>query len=94
MLKMDLNEEESRLVKIVMSRSKIILSELHPKQVFDFLSIEMDVVATHLNGCPLNLEKFAAFKQFDLLHDLGGIRQHLDRVTGELENNFLPRCSA
>lgn len=55
--------------------------------------IEMDLLATHLNGCPLDLEYLLIFDDFNLAHDIGGIANHLDRTTGQLGGCFLPRCS-
>ncbi|MDF1565302.1 MAG: hypothetical protein P1V51_19855 [Deltaproteobacteria bacterium] len=45
----------------------------------------------HLNGCPLRLEELAAASDYDLLHDVTGIHNHLDRETGKLTGCFLPR---
>ena len=53
----------------------------------------MDLIATNANGNPLDFEKLANFDDFNLLHDIYGIRKHLDRKTGRLMDNFLPRCS-
>ena len=53
--------------------------------------IEMDITATHLNGCRLNLGGLLAADQFNLMHDVCGINQNLNRTTGKLENCFLPR---
>lgn len=57
------------------------------------LDIEMDLIATHANGCPLDFDKLAGFNDFNLLHDIDGIARHLDRETGQLRNFFDPRCS-
>ena len=57
------------------------------------LDADMDVTACHANGCPLDLVKLLAAPRFDFIHDVGGIRQHLDRETGELRDCFLPRCA-
>jgi hypothetical protein len=59
----------------------------------DFVEIEMDLTACHCNGCPLDLEKLLSASDGDFGHDLFGIRQHIDRKTGELRDCFLPRCS-
>jgi hypothetical protein len=59
----------------------------------DLLETEMDITATHCNGCPLDLEKFLAAPDGDFGHDVFGIRHHINRRTGELENMFLPRCA-
>jgi hypothetical protein len=57
------------------------------------LDLEMDIIATHVSGCKLNLEKFLGFDEFNFYHDIYGIYDNLDRTTGELQNCFLPRCS-
>ena len=57
------------------------------------MEIEMDVTAVHCNGCPLDLEKLLAFDAFNFAHDINGIRRHLNRQTGKLEDFFLPRCA-
>ena len=57
------------------------------------LGIEMDLTATHVNGCELDLEKLLTFDDYNFAHDVVGIVKHIDRNTGELLNCFLPRCS-
>lgn len=52
----------------------------------------MDLIATHANGCPLDFDKLLAFDDFNFQHDFWGIVSHIDRNTGKLKNNFLPRC--
>ena len=59
----------------------------------DTFSLEMDLTAVHVTT-PLNLEKLESFPNGDLLHDIFGISNHLDRATGELKNCFWPRCSS
>lgn len=53
----------------------------------------LDVTVTHMNGCPLDLEKLLGFDDFSFLHDILGINSHLDHETGELKDFFLPRCA-
>ena len=60
---------------------------------YDALSCDMDITACHANGCELDLKKLLNFPEFDFLHDILGIRRHLDRETGELMDFFLPRCA-
>lgn len=55
--------------------------------------INMDITATHCNGCKLDLNKLLGFPDFDFSHDVFGIRRHINRETGQLENCFSPRCS-
>lgn len=54
-------------------------------------SCTMDLTAFHLNGCPLDLDSLAKAKPCDLIHDVAGIREHINRETGKLEDCFLPR---
>lgn len=51
----------------------------------------MDVTAVHANGCPLELKELYSAPRFDFTHDIGGIRRHINRETGQLENCFVPR---
>jgi len=55
------------------------------------LDLTMDLTATHANGTPLKLAEMLKGRRFDVAHDIYGIRQHLDRETGELGGCFLPR---
>jgi len=41
----------------------------------------------------IDIDKLMQFDAFNFLHDIYGIIQNLNRRTGKLENNFLPRCS-
>ena len=59
----------------------------------DAESAQMDITATHISGCPLDLEKLEGFEDFSFIHDVGGISEHLDRKTGKLKDFFLPRCA-
>ena len=56
-------------------------------------SCEMDLAAVHAT-LRLDFAGLAVASDFDLAHDVGGIRHHLNRTTGELEGHFLPRYLA
>lgn len=58
------------------------------------LHLLMDLTAVHANGCPLRLGALLEAHPFDFAHDIGGIRRHLNRETGQLEDHFLPRYAA
>ncbi len=58
------------------------------------LSLTMDITACHANGCPLNLREMLSGADFDFIHDIGGIRENINRKTGELDGCFLPRFAA
>ena len=51
----------------------------------------MDLTVCHANSCPLDLERLAGTDYTNFNHDVFGIRRHLNRETGKLENCFLPR---
>lgn len=58
------------------------------------LHVTMDLLATHANGCPLDFTRMKEADDFNLMHDVAGIGNHLNRETGRLENCFLPRFAA
>ena len=60
----------------------------------DRMTIHMDISATHANGCPLKLQELLDADDFNFAHDILGIRKHICRTTGKLQNCFLPRFSA
>lgn len=59
----------------------------------DLLAADMDITACHLNGCPLDLGKLMNARDGDFGHDVFGIRRHINRTTGQLEEGFAPRCA-
>jgi len=63
----------------------------HPQAMLDYMTSIMDLQACHTHGCALDLDRMKEAKTGDLLHDVCGINNHLDRETGELTNCFLPR---
>ena len=60
----------------------------------DTMSTEMDIIACHRNGCPLDLLRLADAPDFDFVHDIWGIRRHINRKTGKLGDCFVPRFAA
>lgn len=55
----------------------------------------MDLTAADgVNGNdPIDWEKLMAFDDFNFLHDIGGIANHIDRSTGKLTGFFSPRAT-
>jgi hypothetical protein len=41
----------------------------------------------------LDLNKLLNFSDLDFIHDVLGIKRHIDRNSGELGGCFLPRCA-
>jgi hypothetical protein len=59
----------------------------------DRVSWHMDMEAAHLS-CQLDLQRLLTFDDGNFGHDVFGIYRHLNRVTGEMQDCFLPRCTA
>lgn len=58
----------------------------------DRQSLVMDIEAVHCNGCPLRLAEMADWnRDFDVMHDVSGIINTLDRKTGKIVGLFNPR---
>ena len=55
----------------------------------DQITHELDLIATHLNSCPIDFQRLLDANDFK--HDFCGIYRHLDRETGKLTSCFLPR---
>jgi hypothetical protein len=81
-----ISKGDSRLIDRIGQRALDLLGA-------DFLSTVMDITATHANGCRLKLLKLLESSDFDFSHDVNGIYNNLDRVTGELQNCFFPRAA-
>lgn len=73
--------------------SKIANRAVKNFHIQDKMNLTMDISATHLNGTPLDLQKFLDFDDSNFMHDIYGIMDNINRRTGELDNCFLPRCS-
>ena len=82
-----LKKEESVTILKIVVRAKKLIPELPT------LDTNMDIGATHIKN-KLDLDKLLKFDDSNFLHDITGITYNIDRETGELENCFLPRCSA
>lgn len=55
------------------------------------LSTRMDLLAAHANGCPIDFGRMREADDFNILHDIVGIRNHLNRETGRIVGFFVPR---
>lgn len=86
----DCTKREGDLANIAAQRA---LKRLSVTTGVDLRHIEMDLLATHANGNKLDFEKLLTFSDVDFFHDVSGIHRHLDRITGKLQNLFVPRCT-
>jgi hypothetical protein len=72
---------------------KVVKRAIKSGAVSSGMDFEMDLTAAHLNGCPIDLKKLLEAPDADFLHDVYGIKRHINRTTGELEDCFLPRSA-
>jgi hypothetical protein len=55
------------------------------------VDVTLSLIACHLNGCRLRLRDMLEGADCDVFHDVGGIYRNIDRETGTLLNDFIPR---
>lgn len=91
-VKFTATEEERDAARRIATRYNTILKQVGHKPM-DALSVQMDLIAAHANGCPLDFARLEGFNDFNLLHDVDGIGVHLDRDTGQLRDHFSPRSA-
>lgn len=93
MIEFGLTKKDAMKIALAVERFKNILKSMGNPKGIDLFEVEMDLAACHLNGCRLDLAKLIAFDDFNFAHDVFGIHDHMDRQTGKLVGQFLPRCS-
>ncbi len=81
-------KEDSDLIDKVVHRAEAIMVNT------DRTELWMDITAAHANGCALDLPRLLEADDYNFVHDVAGIRRHIDRRTGQIEGGFLPRCAA
>ena len=92
MIKWAVNKEDMELEAKIARRAVAMAKELGIQ--YDQMTAVMDLDACHNNGNPLQLQKLLDADDFNFGHDVFGIRQHLDRTTGQLGDCFVPRYSS
>ena len=85
-------KDEARIIAKIESRAVSLAAS--QGVTYEFMDADMDITATHVNGCPLRLDDLLAADEFNFAHDIFGIRNCLDRETGKLTRCFLPRFHA
>lgn len=85
----DISASDASFVTEIVNRAAKLIGRR-----IDKLSLRMDLVACHANGCPMDFARLANADDFNLSHDVFGISRHIDRETGKLTRCFLPRFAA
>jgi hypothetical protein len=88
--------EDEKMISFDVARDEVLTIHAIAKRAAtliggDLLEWDMDISATHANGSPLRLAELAEADDLNFVHDLCGIRKHLNRETGHLEDGFVPR---
>jgi len=83
---------------VVSKKDRALLSQIVDRAMREFhvpankrTALDMDLTACVANGCRLDLARLLTADRFNFAHDVCGIRAHINRETGKLEDNFLPR---
>lgn len=83
------SKEEVRTIAAIAHRAVLLAARYGFK--YEFMDADMDITACHLNGMPLKLAQLLGADDMNFIHDVFGIRRHLNRETGKLEDCFVPR---
>lgn len=92
MINWRVSREEHKAIQEIAERAHGIAMDAG--LLYPLHEIVMDLTAVHANGCKLRLGELAGAEKFDFVHDVFGIRSHINRKNGRLEDCFLPRYSA
>lgn len=86
-----LNNDDADLIFEIVDRY-VKMAEYRKFPRINRLKLTMDITVTHLHICTLDLKRFLEFPDFDFVHDIYGIYNHIDRDTFKM-GCFLPRCA-
>lgn len=87
-VKFDVYPSEAKIITAIIARAASLKFVSTGEEL---KSLEMDITACHRNGCQLRLPDLLQADDLNFAHDVIGIRNCIDRTTGKLTNNFLPR---
>lgn len=83
------SKEEARTITAIAQRAVHMAANAGIS--YPFMDADMDITACHVNDHPLRLGELLGADDFNFAHDVFGIRRHLNRETGKLEDCFVPR---
>jgi hypothetical protein len=83
-----IHRHDAAVISEIAKRAHQIFGDLTGRETMDFM---MDITAVHANGCPLRLQALKDADDGNFAHDVMGIYRYLDRDTGKLTGEFLPR---
>ncbi len=86
------SQSEARLIHKIAARA--VNMAIGAGLDYPMMDADMDITACHVNAFPLRLDELLHADEFNFSHDVFGIRRHLNRETGQLENCFVPRFAS
>jgi len=86
-------KEEAEEITAIAKRALFVFRGQPTWKGMTILDLEVDLIACHLNGCPLDLTRLLHADQKTFVHDLCGIVNNINRRTGALDNCFVPRTA-
>jgi hypothetical protein len=93
MVEFSMGREELELVKQIAERVEELTAAMQIEGMqYDRHELVMDLDAAYTSAGPVNLTRLLESPDADFLHDIYGIRRHIDRASGELTGCFMPRC--
>lgn len=81
------------LERSAIDKIRAIMQRTTGKVQGSWIKLEMDITAAYLAG-EVDLDALLESKERDFLHDVCGIRRHIDRGNGKLKMGFAPRCGS
>jgi len=72
------------------NKLQLIMKRCIGKLEGSWIDLEMDITAAHLAG-QIDLQTLLEFDEMNFMHDVCGIRRHIDRSSGKMRDCFLPR---
>jgi len=74
------------------NKLQLIMKRCIGKFEGSWIDLEMDITAAHLAG-QIDLQTLLEFDEMNFMHDVCGIRRHIDRSSGKMRDCFLPRSN-
>lgn len=85
------SQDDDRLIEGCVGRA-LIHGMLRPTNESVVMAM-MDLSAAKAQGCPIDFLRLLLSPDSDFRHDMRGIFENIDRVTGMVGNCFVPRCA-
>lgn len=86
----NISTRDQNTIKKIVDRA-VVLNEALGIDTIDRISLAMDLTAVHANCMQLDLVRLLEAEAKPFLTEIHGIRQNINRQTGQLMNQYLPK---